>query len=109
MMVLFHRTSHADEILANGFKDATGYYLTDTLWTGVWFADRPLDSNEGADGDRLLSVDISEELIADYEWIEEGKPYREWLIPAAIVNRMAKPALVDEDLAIGDGDDREGA
>jgi hypothetical protein len=42
----------------------------------------PLDVNEGAEGDTLLRIDLSmpESDIADYEWIEEGKPYREWLI-----------------------------
>jgi hypothetical protein len=29
---------------------------------------------------------MGEDDLAFYEWSEEGKPYREWLIPAAIVN-----------------------
>jgi hypothetical protein len=86
-MRLFHRTSrqNANEILRDGFRDATDYYTTDELHTGVWLSNKILDGNEGANGDTVLSVDLSEEAIADYEWIEEGKSHREWLIPAAVV------------------------
>jgi hypothetical protein len=48
-----------------------------------------LDCNEGADGDTLFEVQLAECEIPDYEWIEDGKPYREWLIPPAIVNTGA--------------------
>jgi hypothetical protein len=34
-------------------------------------------------------------VLAPYEWIEEGKPYREWLAPAAVLNESAKVRLVD--------------
>lgn len=47
-MRAFHRTSHAPDILRDGFKDAEGTYLTDRVWRGVWVSDRPLDINEGA-------------------------------------------------------------
>ena len=59
---------------------------------GVRLSDQPLDSNEGACGDVLLRVNLActEGEIADYEWVEEGKGYREWLIPAALLNRRAK-------------------
>jgi hypothetical protein len=94
-MILYHRTSAADAILRDGFKDTTGYYLTSTEYNGVWFSDVPLDGNEGADGDMLLAVEIPEEVIAEYEWIEEGKPYREWLIPADLVNSYDPPVVVE--------------
>jgi hypothetical protein len=94
-MKCYHNTFAAEEILANGFKDATGYYLTATLHTGVWFADRPLDVNEGADGDVLLAIDIPENLFAEYEWVEEGKGYREALIPAALVNPYGPARIAD--------------
>jgi hypothetical protein len=87
---LFHRTTaeKAAAILTGGFKDATGHYITDEERTGVWFSSVPLDENEGARGDTLLEVivDLSADDLADYEWVEEGKPYREWLIPAALIN-----------------------
>ena len=46
----------------------------------------PLDGNEGADDDTLLQLELPEQTIADYEWIEDGKGYRDWLIPARLVN-----------------------
>jgi len=93
-MRTYHRTFQADAILRDGFKDSTGTYLTDREHTGVWLSDRPLDINEGADGDRLLSIDIPEEVFRKWEeaWEESGKPYREALIPAQIVNSYGPPS-----------------
>lgn len=70
--------------------------MTLELWRGVWFSDVPLDGNEGAEGEDLLSVEIPDELFAEYEWIEDGKPYREALIPAEKVNSLGRPKLIDE-------------
>ena len=101
MIVLFHRTTEevATSILDAGFRDTTGTYLTSQEWTGVWFSNVPLDTNEGAKGDVLLKVSLSltEDEIADYEWIEEGKPYREWLVPAALINPAARVEVVDDE------------
>ena len=60
-------------------------------------SDVPLDINEGARGECLfeLTCDAPDSVFADYEWLEEGKPYREWLMPAEVVNRMALK-LVEE-------------
>jgi hypothetical protein len=27
--------------------------------------------------------------LADYEWVEEGRDYREWLIPADVIAKLA--------------------
>jgi hypothetical protein len=51
---------------------------------------RPLDNSEGASGETLLRIEIAEPLIAAYEWVEEGKPYREWLVPAAVLNKAGQ-------------------
>jgi hypothetical protein len=96
-MRLYHRTFHSKEILADGFADRTGYYLTFSEHTGVWFSNVPLDITEGAKGDTLLVIKIPIKEIRDYEWVEKGKPYREFLIPAAIVNRYGPPRIADED------------
>jgi hypothetical protein len=86
-MLLYHTTYNADAILAEGFKDGTGYYMTDRPWSGVWLSDRPLDANEGAKGDTVLVIEMPEDEVLSYEWVEEGKPYREFLVPADLVNR----------------------
>lgn len=93
-MRLFHRTNAAAAILASGFRDKTACYMTTDEHTGVWFSDVPLDENEGAKGDELLCLEIAEESIAEYEWVEEGKGYREWLIPATVANAHGPPRVV---------------
>src|SRR6516165_2348302 len=102
MTIFYHRTTDecAGLILRDGFRDGTGTYMTDQLWTGVWLSNVPLDGNEGASGNVLLQVELpSEEIVADYEWIEEGEGmgYREWLIPAALINTEGKITVVEED------------
>jgi hypothetical protein len=98
--IFFHRTTRvaALQILDDGFQDGTGYYLTDRKHRGVWLSDRPLDINEEARGDELLAVVIglSDAEVTEYEWVEEGKTYREWLFPAEILNVRASVFRVTE-------------
>lgn len=100
-MRLFHRTSvdAARVILNSGFKDGTGKYMTTNKYSGVWLSNVPLTLNEGADGDTLLEVnlDLPDEELQLYEWAEEGKPYREWMIPAALINTRARVRIIDEE------------
>ena len=90
---LFHVTTaeNAKAILRDGFRDGHGSYMTDHEFSGVWLSDQPLDENEGAWGDTVLAVafTITEVELNFYEWVEEGKPYREWLIPAQIIKQFA--------------------
>jgi len=90
-MMLYHCTTveAAHVIMRDGFRDAEGSYLTQKTSRGVWLSDRPLDCNEGAEGDTILTVSFSctEADLADFEWIEEGKPYREWLIPSSFIQK----------------------
>ena len=99
-MILYHRThaAIAEPILCDGFRDGTGTYLTTEEHSGVWLSNVPLDINEGAEGDTLLQLDLPEQTIADYEWREDGKRYREWLVPARLINEQASGlCVVDED------------
>jgi hypothetical protein len=93
---LFHRTNDAEAILTSGFKDGTGSYLTTSEYSGVWLSD--VDANEGAFGDTLLLVelDMPEGELNQFEWIEEGKGFREWLIPAALINAKGKVQIIEE-------------
>jgi hypothetical protein len=92
-VIVYHRTTrkNAEAIAKEGFKDATGTYLTNHEFSGVWVSNVPLDANDGAWGDVVfeITLDVPEGAIADYEWLEEGKPYREWLMPAALINARA--------------------
>lgn len=65
--------------------------MTTVTNSGVWLSDIPLDANEGVPGDTLLRIelDATEDELKQFEWIEEGKPYREWQVPAVFINSRA--------------------
>jgi hypothetical protein len=90
-MKLYHVTTcdRARTILRESFRDDAGTYGTDRQWSGVWLSDRPLDCNEGVSGNTILAVsfDCEPDDLSDYERVQEGLPYREWLIPADFVNK----------------------
>jgi hypothetical protein len=96
LMRIFHRTTHdaAADIRIMGFYDSTNTYMASHEHTGVWVSDQPLDINEGADGDTLLTLKIPVDLFVRYEWVEEGKGYREALVPADELNPHGQPRIV---------------
>lgn len=98
-MKLYHTTPAADAILSAGFRDGTGAYLTDNEYSGVWLADQPLDINDGAQGDTILSITIPDDVVAPYEWVNETSlGHREFLVPAEIVDRYGPPVVYDTDI-----------
>jgi hypothetical protein len=92
-MILYHVTSSesATAIKRDGFRDTGG--MTESEHRGLWLSDRPPDANEGAGADTVIAVDLPLSMAAldQYEWKEEGKGYREWLIPAAVINKYWWP------------------
>jgi hypothetical protein len=97
-MICYHTTDAADAILRDGFRDATGSYgLVTFELTGVWLGDSPMSINEGATGDQVLQVEFPDDVdLDDFELIEEYKPYREWCVPAALINARATVTLKGE-------------
>ncbi|HUH70025.1 MAG TPA: hypothetical protein VLZ05_14920 [Mycobacterium sp.] len=95
-MICYHTTDAADTILREGFRDATGSYMfIDFELTGVWLGDSPMDINEGAKGDQVLRVEFPDDIdLGDFEIIEDLKPYREWCVPAALINTRATVTLM---------------
>lgn len=75
--------------------------MTDLELTGVFLSDIPLGVNEGATvaHDTLLRVtlDIPVSDLAELELVEEGKGYREWVVPAVIINRCGVVLIVGDD------------
>jgi hypothetical protein len=60
----------------------------------------PLDCNEGAKGEDVLRLAIPETLFTEYEFVaeeERHRPYREALIPAALLNAYAPFTLLSEE------------
>ena len=100
-VICYHTTGAADAILREGFRDATRYIAGIEL-TGVWLGGQIMDANEGAKGDQVLQVVFNEDIDLNdfddrFEIIEEGKPYREWCVPAALINEHATAALMTDD------------
>lgn len=56
-----------------------------TTFTGVWISNEPLDWNEGARGEQLLVIEIDLH-IGPYEVLNPEVGYREWCVPAAVLN-----------------------
>jgi hypothetical protein len=103
-MVFYNTTTRedAEAILREGFRDGPPYpELLDIC--GVWLSDIPLDCNEGAKGDVVLevTVSLSAEDLSLFELIEEGKPYREWCVPAGRLNGVAGVRMVAKRPRIG--------
>ena len=98
-MKLYHLTRHGGAILANGFRDNTSHYGADTPHTGTWWSDRPLwdagevDPDEGS----LFELVINEATASEYEWVQEGLTYREFLIPAAVVKSLGYRMVPTDD------------
>jgi hypothetical protein len=92
-MRLYHRTTRqaADAIILSGFRDASGFILAGASvdLVGVFVSDRPLTVNEGAKGDVLLRIDVTENLdeLEIFGIVEDEKPYLEWCVPASLLNR----------------------
>jgi hypothetical protein len=90
-MLVYHRTHHSDATLRDGFRDSYKAAVTEAgdmiEFHGVWMsADSPLGENQAAhgplDAGGVIELDIPEVLFTTYEWVEEGKTYRESMIPA---------------------------
>jgi hypothetical protein len=91
---VYHRTSHAIEILSAGFRDGATYLPE---WfearRGVWVSlNFPLTPDEGAHGDNVIVMSIPMALFEKYEAREERKPYREAMIPASELNKYLASA-----------------
>lgn len=97
--MLYHRTDAAENILTHGFTTVPNHYGVGDEHEGVFLGDVPLDGNEGAKGRQLLAVEVVESVVAPFEWIDESgeATYREWCVPAEIVNAHAEVRLMTEE------------
>ena len=87
-MILYHRTSHIDPILADGFRDDAGDAVTGRP-PGVWLADAPVSCPAGAPSDALIVLELPIELLRQREWREEGRP-RTFVVPARTITKWAR-------------------
>jgi hypothetical protein len=109
MPTLYHRTTAqaAQAILDSGFRDKRDHFGFKNeagawVWVeGLWLSDVPLDGSDfgHADRDTLVAVTLDDQDLIDCEVVEEGnvQSYREWLVPAAVINARGKVRLVPSD------------
>ncbi len=96
-MKLYHTTTpgRAESIKSKGFRDAEGTYGlmsedgTPFCIRGVFLSDTVLGCNDGLppNASEVFVIEIPDDVIKPYEIVEEGKGYREWCIPARVVNK----------------------
>ena len=100
MTIYYHRTDAAEAILREGLRDNNGLvgaYHADI--EGVFLSNRPLNCMEGTKGEQLLEVAFPSTLdLSYYEIVDDNNTsYREWYIPAEIINLHAKVRLLSAD------------
>jgi hypothetical protein len=102
-MRLYHSTSNyaVAQIMQDGFKDGDFAGIA----SGVFFSDRPLDAADGvasfAEAVIAIECTLTAVQLDEFEVIVEGRPpeaYREWLIPAELVNQMPRSVWSDPEL-----------
>ncbi len=91
-MRLYHVSDQAEIILKEGFHDGPGFYREGKLHRGVWMFSKPTDDRPDAPAldPRTVVVVVPDEVVARYEWVEEGSPQRKFLIPATVLNRYLR-------------------
>jgi hypothetical protein len=110
VMHLYHVTDRgsAEGIISRGFEDAEVIHDNDELLIGVWLSDRCLAGEDdvgprlGPVADVALSIELPAEMVEAHERRDSAKPYREFCIPARLLNDYeigALEELQDVDMA----------
>ena|SRR6516225_5300860 len=96
-MRLYHPTLHAAEILSEGFGEISGTYLTEGNHSGVWMFDRQVDRQMGGSADAtMLELEVPEAIVLPYETVG-NLPYRQFLMPAGILNIYGPSRVIRKD------------
>ena len=95
-MLIFHTTTseNAEQIRLDGFEDpkekVVGGRVCAPTEEGTYFADQTMIDNSLDSGASFyFQIEIPENIIEEYEETDEANEtvcYREWVIPAEIVN-----------------------
>ena len=100
-MLFYHATSaaSADALLKEGFKNnQIANAVADIIPEGVYFSDYPLNTNSDTKGNTTLIIEMPEgEITENYEIVcENWSAYREFVIPADVVNSYGLPRLCSQ-------------
>ena len=100
MKVFQHsNTADTETVFKDGFRVVMEFHHAGQEWTGVWVSSEPLAWSERQylnSANTVFTIEIPEESIAEFEWVEEGKMIREWLIPAKLINSYGIPVVMDD-------------
>jgi hypothetical protein len=93
------QAENAASVLANGFRDGTGRPASQAEHRGVWVCDRLLVLLSGIElGDvACFEIRVPREWLLRYEWREEGRGYREFLVPAIELNEFPRRRLSEKE------------
>ena len=102
-MLLYHETARANlaSILKNGVRDDGPQPYAPGHRYGVYVADVPPRFRSGRDWVRIaIDADLSEPQLAPYaynvaSWPPHGNTYREWCIPARVLNGFPRYEATD--------------
>ena len=90
-MDMFHWTDleAAKLIVAHGFRDGVGTYMTLDERSGVWLTNTEDDPNHRVLGDTVLKIEIklAEDELAEFEWVEHWGSSQVWLVPVELLNK----------------------
>jgi len=95
-MKLYHVTdiAGADTVVRDGFRDEEGSFGIASIWLlGVFVSDEPLTVYETPDADHLIEVVLPDGTTLEHELPEDGKGYREWCLPAQLLNQWPRRRL----------------
>ena len=85
-MTLYHWKLNRTKLKAKGFISRKDRHSEGTL--GIWFTDQLVGTPEDMNPEmRMVTVDIPENDIVQYEEINQGAGYRAFVIPADIANQ----------------------
>jgi hypothetical protein len=98
-MQVYHSTTRefAECISEEGFPDVTAGPLTRAPGSGVWVTERPIMSGDGLGRiDAWFEISIDEPLLEPFEWAEKGSAFRQWVVPADMLNEHGLVRHLDE-------------
>ena len=85
-MQLYHWTLNRTKLKAKGFPPNKDRHSDSEL--GVWLTDIITGSPESIKSEmRIVTIEIPEEVIIDYEETNTGSGYRAFRVPAEVVNQ----------------------
>ena len=85
-MLLYHWTIDRNKLKAKGFATRQDRHSDGEL--GVWFTDQLLGDTTSIKPEmRIVTVEIPEENILQYEETNKGSGYRAFRIPAGVANQ----------------------